>query len=283
MYDLLKRQLIKAIGRLPGRLLPIVGGMIVDYIDLIDPTRNLWQIIKPKELVIVASESANTWTGQYFRPGTGIGQVVALVYAVESLRTGYGILDIENVHLSTDEPQERRLNDLLLLGSPKTNRVARDFLDLIGDVQPARQTEEGDIYWGKMVGGHRISEGEERFPKDLEEGEKTKDHSIDHDYGLIVRAENPFNTRERRTVVLFSGKHTYGTMAAAIYFVKNMNRCAAYQSSKKENKNNFAALVEADVRGSFTPNPNLVEAEVAVRKVGPRDTPTVMEEKFYAW
>jgi hypothetical protein len=261
--------------------------MILEYINLIIPSRDLWQIADPQKLVIVVSKSAETPTEIYLRPGTGIGQVVALAYAVESLRTAYGILDIKNVHLSTDALQELLQNDLLLLGSPKTNEITDKFLNLIGDVQPARQTKEGDIYWGRMVDGHRLIEGEEWFPKEGEEEQMTKPvkktdyRKIDHDYGLIMRARNPFSSLKKRTVVLFSGKHTYGTMAAAIYFTKCMNGNSNHKKLKK--KENFVALVEADVRGNFTPNPKLVRAEVAVHKIGPKDNLATMEDKFYAW
>ncbi len=43
------------------------------------------------------------------------------------------------------------------------------------------------------------------------------------DYGLIVRASNPFTSRDR-TAILFAGSHTYGTIAAAKFFTEDLHK-----------------------------------------------------------
>jgi hypothetical protein len=63
---------------------------------------------------------------------------------------------------------------------------------------------------------------------------------VHHDYGLIIRMENPFSS-DNNTIYLFSGQHTYGVIAAAIYFVNN------YTKITKTSKRNLIAVVRCDV------------------------------------
>lgn len=254
--DILISLLMAVIGALLGVLFPRVASWIGTAI----PTKNLWQIGKPEELVVIVSDSTiPPWERsqstresskqsprdknvQYpnRRPTTGIGQVRAFAYAVDSLKKAYGNLKLENLFMSTDALNDRlNGNDLLLLGSPKTNEIAGRFLRKIKDYQPAIQSGS-NIYW-------------------REDGEwkefvgKEKNGHVETDYGLIVRANNPFapdNTCEKQTVVLFSGSHTYGTAAAARYFVQCMHKNKKLKS-KTLKRNNIVVLVSANVKGRW--------------------------------
>ena len=73
----------------------------------IRPVKKLWKIKDFKKLIIVASNFlTKTDTGEYFRPATGIGQVRALGYSIESLSKAYDVR-IQNILLSDDHVQKQ--------------------------------------------------------------------------------------------------------------------------------------------------------------------------------
>lgn len=231
---------------------------VIKLIESVPQRRTLWQIAKPAKLVIVASTSIEFDTGDYKRQCTGIGQLGAFACLLDSLSKTYESLSYENVYLSKQvrgEISGKLLkNDLLLLGSPKTNHISGKFLKRIHNCQVAKQ-QKNTIFWKEQV----------RIPWTRAEKfcGRTRRKKVISDYGLIVRARSPF--QKGRTVVLFSGSHTYGTMAAAMYFVTEMLTDKKYLESKKERKGNIVALVRADVEGGFP---------VSISRV---------EGKFYAW
>ena len=192
------------------------------------PSRNLWQIFEPKQVVICAATSILVDTGEYTRPATGIGQMRALALATTSLNTAYGKLDIRNILLSTDQLQEKLENDLILLGGPKNNSVSAHFMELIGPFQPIR-LKEPKILWCREKTDNIWSDNLviEYVPV-ITGGKVTKD------YGLIIRAQSPF-TSKKRTVVLLAGTHTYGTLAAAKYFTEEFPKTISLY--KKPTKN----------------------------------------------
>lgn len=204
------------------------------------PNKKLWQIRDPSRLVVCAASSTVTNTGVYGRPSTGIGQVRALALSVRSLNRAYSKqLDIQNILLSTDHLQERLEHDLLLLGGPKNNAVSKQFIDLLSEEQPARQIDSA-IYWREQVdrSGRWLDQGATEYL-----GATTK-RQVVTDYGLILRAQSPFTSRQR-TVILFSGGHTYGTVAAAKYFCDNMHR--QLRHLLHGGKRNFVVLVSAHI------------------------------------
>jgi hypothetical protein len=213
-----------------------VGALLAYFIFLIRvrfPNRRLWQIKDPSRLVVCAANSTVTNTGVYGRPSTGIGQVRALALAVRSLNQAYSkSLDIQNILLSTDRLQERLENDLLILGGPKNNAVAAKFLELLAEEQPAKQLDTA-IYWREQQNrtGQWLDQSATEFL-----GNAVK-RQVVMDYGLIVRARSPFT--------LFSGSHTYGTIAAGKYFCDTLHR--HLRSLLKGGKQNFAVLVSAHI------------------------------------
>jgi len=220
---------------------------VIKWLKSVPDTRALWQIAEPRKLVVVASTSIEFDTGDYKRQCTGLGQLGAFACAVDSLSKTYESLSYENVYLSNQvrgEISGKLLkNDLLLLGSPKTNHISGKFLKRIQNYQVAKQ-EKNTIFWKEKV----------RTPWTRAEKfcGRTRRKKVISDYGLIVRARSPF--QKDRTVILFSGSHTYGTMAAAMYFVTEMLTDKKYLESKKEKKDNIVALVRADVEGGFPVN-----------------------------
>jgi hypothetical protein len=175
------------------------------------------------------------------RPTTGIGQVRAFAYAADSLKRAYGSLKLKNLFMSTDQWNHRLDdNDLLLLGSPKTNAITGRFLRKIKNYQPVIQSGS-NIYWREK------GKWEERFGK-------VTNGMVETDFGLIVRANNPFAAEsicEEHTVVLFSGSHTYGTAAAAEYFVGSVQKKLTYKTLKRKN---ISVLVSSNVKGLLVEN-----------------------------
>lgn len=220
---------------------------ITELMRSVPQRRDLWRVTQPEELVVVASTSVEFYTGKYKRQCTGIGQLGAFACAVDSLSKTYESLCYENVYLSkqvSGQVSGRLLkNDLLLLGSPKTNHISGKFLKSIRICQVAKQ-EKNTIFWKEKVSTPWTRA--EKFCG------RTRREKVISDYGLIVRARSPF--QKDRTVILFSGSHTYGTMASAMYFVTEMLTDKKYLESKKEKKDNIVALVRADVEGGFPVN-----------------------------
>lgn len=205
------------------------------------PKRRLWRLTDPSNLVVCAATSTITDTGEYLRPATGIGQVRALAMATKSLSQAYTRqLDIKNILLSTDPLQERLENDLLLLGGPKNNQVTKHFLDLVYDKQPAIQLANPDkIIWREITTtGTWVNAGATEYNSII------TNKKVVQDFGLIMRIESPFTTGGR-TVVLLSGSHTYGLMAAAKYFTEDMQR--GFRWMKRLRKRNIVVLIRTQI------------------------------------
>lgn len=182
------------------------------------PNRRLWRYKDPSCLTVCAATSTTTKTGVYNRPATGIGQLRALAVATRSLYRAYRRnLDIQNILLSIDPLQERIENDLLLLGGPKNNGISAKFLDLLRDEQPAKVVDSLILWRVNRVAGRWVNQGA------LEYEGHAVNRKVIMDYGLIVRSYNPFTSRDR-TVVLFAGSHTYGTVAAAKFFSEDLHK-----------------------------------------------------------
>lgn len=215
----------------------VIGAWLGYFVSVRLPHRRLWRVTDPSRLTVCASNSTNTNTGVYARPSTGIGQVRALALAITSLHAAYRKkLDIRHILLSSDHIQDRMENDLLILGGPKTNRVSAELFHAIQQEQPAFQVKTV-IYWRvHQRNGQWIDDGM------FEYDGHAVNRKITQDYGLIIRMRSPFTSRSR-TVVLFSGSHTYGTLAAAKYFTesKEMRRLL------KKRQHNLVALVSSQI------------------------------------
>lgn len=206
-----------------------------------NPIKSLWKISDPKKLIICASTSIKTDTGEYYRPSTGIGQLRALGQIIESLGKAYNIR-IQNILLSINQIQNQIENDIILLGGPKNNEITKLFLDKIKSLKILYQ-KNSTIYW-------------QMNKTNVEYSGISKDKKVVKDYGIAVRMKNPFDSRRQSYISLFSGSHTYGTIASAQYFTK-------YYIKKtkgiKKFKDNLFILVECDVVDGFPVNIKIKE------------------------
>lgn len=203
------------------------------------PNRKLWQIRDPSCLTVSVATSTVTNTGPYHRPSTGIGQVRALALATRSLTRAYSRhLDIRNIVLSVEPLQERIENDMLILGGPKTNKVAAKFLDLLIDEQPVVQIESMILWRVNRVGGRWVDQGALEF-----EGQAVN-RKVELDYGLIIRTQSPFTSR-KSTAIFFSGSHTYGTVAAAKFFTEDMHKHLGKMT--RDGRKNVVMLISSHI------------------------------------
>jgi len=200
---------------------------------LITPVKRLWKINDPKKLIICVSTSTNTDTGEYYRPATGVGQLRSLGQIVESLGKAYNIR-IQNILLSINQIQKQIENDLILLGGPKNNEVTKLFLDKIDPLNIVYQ-ENSTIYWNKNE-------------TCVEYSSITIEKKVVKDYGMAIRMKNPFDSRKQTYLSLFSGCHTYGTIASALFFTEHYVKKT---KGIKKDKENIFILVECDVIDGF--------------------------------
>lgn len=217
------------INLLAGVLLA-AAAVVFSRLGFILSRRRLWRLSDPERVAVCVSESVVVQTGKYRRPATGIGQLRALAVIAPSLQRAYRKLDLSDVRLSTDPLFEHLEVDLISLGGSKNNQVTRDILSCLQKQDGLPITSDGST----------IGCGGQIFEAEID------DDGVVMDYGFVVRARNPFNSHRR--VVVIAGASTYGTAAAARYFVE---RCLWRQGD-------FFAVVSAPVRQRHVTEPRLI-------------------------
>lgn len=241
MNEFIKDIIVELSGSLIWFILGIIALRSIQFFRNNLPIKNLWRIKNSNELVIYAAASTKSNTGVYTRPSTGIGQVRALGHIVESLGKAYEIR-IRNINLSTNQIQNLIEKDLILLGGPKNNSISKMLLEKIQKVQKINQTNKG-IEW--------YQNGEMELFSPI-----VKQRKIKKDYGLVIRMENPFDSHKKSYVSLFSGCHTYGTIAASKYFTDHYIKELGL--FKKKWKNVFL-IVECDVIDGYPVDIKLIK------------------------
>ena len=207
------------------------------------PTRRLWRLSKPTDLIVCAATSAIVDTGEYPRPATGIGQLRALVLVAISLRRAYSAFNLRHVLLSNEPLQTRIENDLILLGGPETNAVTLRFM---------KELKDRKIVWQENHVQYWLAESADATLTPIVESRQVK-----VDFGLIVRMRNPFS-RENRTVTIFSGTHTYGTSAAARYFTENLYHRIRFRPWDRF-RGSFATIVRCEVVDGYPTHLSVVK------------------------
>jgi hypothetical protein len=206
------------------------------------PSRRLWRLSGRRELIVCAAQSTSSETGKYIRPATGIGQLRALATIAPSLSRAYGALSEANIVLGAAPPGSYHEANIVSLGGSKNNRMTADILHSLREKGvPTPHSEASMLSWPPI--------STKRYEAETVDGEVVKD------YGLVLRARSPY--RDKRTVIVLAGASTFGTVAAARYFVE---RCAF-------TRGDFAAIVCADVRNAYVLVPTLVEMMGLTRRV----------------
>lgn len=163
--------------------------------------RRFWGPALAGELQVVVSR----FKSAAFVEPTGIvggGDALAL-RELSSYFSEIGLKKFNVVYV--DEARLDRKNNLILLGGPDTNEVTKDALELIKprvrifDPGPGIAMEIHDL-------AHELDPHENK--PDKASWKKYKPKS-DSDYGIIIRARNPFNPN--KALIIFAGAHGYGT------------------------------------------------------------------------
>ena len=110
------------------------------------------------------------------------------------------------------------------------------FLDKFATVKNIVDQQENTISW-------KIKNEEKDF------NAHEVDQKVDKDYGLVIRGVNLFsNSNKKTSFCLFTGCHTYGTIAAAKFFTEEYINQISFFSKGKEN---IVFIVECDVIDGF--------------------------------
>ena len=222
----------------------VIVTLLVRYGRTVYPTKRLWGLLEP-EKAIICTATTKVDTGKYFRPSTGIGQLKAITHIVTSLSKAYKKIDFKNILSSEEEIKQSIENDVILLGGPKNNKITKLFFENFDFYNLALQNEDGSIYWQKT---NQIYSGI------IENGVVRKD------YGIIIKMNNLFSTEKNTKIFLFSGCHTYGTIAAARFFCEYTHKVL-----KRKKKKNYVLLLSCDVRDGYPVNIKL-EDEIFLTK-----------------
>lgn len=183
------------------------------------PARRTWRFKSEQSLIIIVSTSGVADTGVYSRAMTGLGQVRALSVLAPSLRRAYSKVDLQRVLLSEEVGGSDLDKDLLVIGGPKNNIVAKMLLEKLSPRLPFRVEDTQITHNGTLYTGISAS------------------RSITRDYAYVIRTTHPLHPQRR--VVLIGGTHTYGTSCAA--------RWLAEKGGSFHIPANIAVLLEADV------------------------------------
>ena len=224
--------------------------------------RRIWSLADPAKLVIFVAEDSmeavRKGSTSYVRPATGVGQARALALIAPSLRSAYRDVDLGKVLMAGEGIERDRKSDLITLGGAKNNLVTREIMNALSMryVVAAPSPQEG-LAWIKRGEGLELYE-----PEGGREGDHvTRNDRIERDYGVIVKAPSPWNPDA--TVVLLYGASTYGTAAAASYFV---------EQRRLRRPTHFTALIRVDVTGGYNGKPTLCALQALERRVpSPRD------------
>ena len=202
---------------------------VVGYFWLRVGNRSRFRYQNPSVVTVIVSASAHTMTGTYRRSSTGIGQVRALAVINRRFNTAYGRKLLDQVFTSDAELAGRIEHDLLVLGGPKTNKVAADIIAQV-------QADQPDFPLAPVRDSVAVWDGKEYASV----GDGTQ---LSRDHGYVVRVRNPFApANSRANVLIFGGASTCGGHAAARVFVTDR---------WFRRRGDYAALVECQVRDGF--------------------------------
>jgi hypothetical protein len=184
--------------------------------------RRLWRlhgVRRPEDVKLLVSQRVPERMRSHALPVVGMGQLQAVGALAPSLVRSYGWRWRGPLSIRPGLPKlEARdlAENLILVGGASHNDVTRRFLeksvDILGVEQRINPHVSGDCLSVRDVNGDWKSfEGR---PLDGTIGEITET------FALIARMPNPWDERGRTQCVLLAGVHTYGTGAAASYFVR---------------------------------------------------------------
>ena len=195
--------------------------------------------------VFLAMTKLTHITEDYERPGTGIGEVQAYVFALESLTATYRDAIRSELDYGDDFPERHLDNNIISIGGPKHNRVTKSFRECFS------RLPLGFVY-GE---GRACCVVDKRTDTIYEPRLQLLGNKVD--YGVLSRLPNPYSPREDRNVLfLVEGAHTYG-LAAAGRILTTKFSSDLVSNIKKSKSEYWQALVRTRV-GNMQVYPSLV-------------------------
>jgi len=248
-----------------GRIADALVGAAIVLVSVFVVPRQLWRLHGAQRSSpprIVVSYRKPEETSAYPLPVTGKGQLDAVGALAPSLVRAYGWRWRQPLTIvpgaEGTEPRDLGGN-LILLGGPMRNEATRMLFARCGERLGVRQEPyDEEVYGDRLLirdddGGWQTFGGTPR----ARDGTRGK---VTEDYGLVVRMPNPWDDDRRKQCLVFSGVHTYGTGAAAAYFVKQWRKPAWWA------RHGVLALVRVEVDSD-----HVVEIEeLLFRRLGDR-------------
>jgi hypothetical protein len=188
------------------------------------PQRLLWRMHDVKRArdvsIYISFRRHQEETRVHRVPVVGLGQVGALACVLPSLTRAYWRRSHDVPRILPAQPSllvSHLTGNIVMIGGQSSNEATRRLLERCEPVLGVRQQHgdsrvSGDRLFFRATDGSWAAIGGVPVDGTL--------HHIEEDYGLIVRIPNPWDPDRKSQCVLLCGVMTYGTAAAAQYFVK---------------------------------------------------------------
>jgi len=182
----------------------ILGG-IVEYIRRQRSPRVVWRLSKSeRDLSVAISTLQPQETGQYARPTTGLGALIAAASVSESLADAF-LMNRPRMHLHFSErfPPNLLRSPLVTIGGPRFNSMSDRQLSSPG-LRYSFVVEEPASIRDNLTGATLSA--------------VKRNNVVEKDYALITKTRNPFN--DATLAINLAGIHTFGVGAAALMLTK---------------------------------------------------------------
>jgi len=221
---------IKILVSLISTILGYLIAKAVRYLKELRPLRKTWQFKEAEQIYVFIASPGEIDTGVYKKKITTLGHIYGFAYILNSIKKGYPHLEINHLYFTLDPKTDNFSSELLgstaiCLGGHKHNWVTKLFLE---EIHPPVVFDENDNLINLL--------------DKIVYKPKIKDGAILEDYGIIIKALNPNNRRNK--VFIFAGCHTYGVIAATKFFYENLPKMDIIKHDQ------FEVIVSGKVIGS---------------------------------
>ena len=154
--------------------------------------------------------------------------------------------------------------NLIILGSTHANLVCREIMSHPSLENPPFKFEMVEMV-EKDNKKHKCIKTEAGFypTRDNQESVKKISDQVEEDYGILLRATNPFDKNEKNKVLILGGNHGFGTQAA-MKFVANRGLIKFLRS--KVYDSDFEAVFRAKVDKNYASELDLKILRIAKRE-----------------
>lgn len=233
------------IGIVASLISTILGYLIakaVRYLKELRPLQKTWQFKEDEQICVFISSPGEIDTGVYKKKITTLGQIYGFAYILNSIKKGYPKLEINHLYFTRDPKTDNFSPELLgstaiCLGGHKHNWVSKLLLE---EIHPPVVFDEDD---------NLVDLLKKKTYKPKIEGS-----TILEDYGIIIKAVNPNNKRNK--VFIFAGCHTYGVIAASKFFYENLPKMEIIKYDQ------FEVIVSGKVIGSHVYQLNRIDEHI---------------------